>query len=337
MQRHLHNHLYAACWCQHIVFFCFHSKQRHNKLWRSHSDSDLSDRPESMCRPSSNSLGRSHSHNNNNTSSPSLHHFMAVLQALAAEPEDCGRSLNTHTTESNADSNGVCDPAGQEEVTSDCGNHPLPRPRAATVVPDQRLDNSASMAVTVPVALPHPPPSLHILPPTPELQRARPPACSVPEHKPVELSLNFPERSSSEKVSPLTPDSTDSDLINQSLSDLTSNRHSPLSPTKLTPLPLVLPLVPSDDNNNPSELQTGSPVDSRGDVDGSSNHSADSIDFFSAREKFLSLVQEGSWTSSEQAQQRTPHLLEEETEAKEEEEQGTGTSQVKNCSASSLC
>lgn len=262
---------------------------------------------------------------------------MAVLQALAAEPEDCGRSLNTHTAESNADSNSVCDPAGQEEVTSDCGNHPLPRPRAATVVSHQRLDNSASMAVTVPVALPHPPPSLHILPPTPELQRARPPTCSVPEHKPVELSLNFPERSSSEKVSPLTPDSTDSDLIDQSLSDLTSNGHSPLSPTKLTPLPLVLPLVPSDDNNNPSELQTGSPVDSRGDADGSSNHSADSIDFFSAREKFLGLAQEGSWTSAEQAQQRTPRLLEKETEAKEEEEQGTGTSQVKNRSASSLC
>lgn len=78
-------------------------------------------------------------------------------------------------------------------------------------------------------------------------------------------------------------------------------------------------------------------MDSRGDADGSSNHSADSIDFFSAREKFLGLAQEGSWTSAEQAQQRTPRILEEETEAKEEEEQGTGTSQVKNRSASSLC
>lgn len=269
---------------------------------------------------------------------------MAVLQALTAEPEDPARSLNTHASDSHTDSNGVCDSPGQEEVTSDCEDdpflRPLPRPRAATLVPDERLDNSASVAVTVPVALPHPPPSFHILPPTPEVQRARRghPTQSEPEHKPLELFLNFPERSSSEEVSPLTLGSTDSDIIDQSLSDLTSDKHSPLSPTNLTTLPLVRPLAPSDDNSNPSELQTGSALDSRGDADGSSSHSADSIDFFSAREKFLGLAQDGrSRTPSEQAQQRTPQSLEEETEAKEEEEQGNETSQVRGHSASSVC
>ncbi|TKS81324.1 Protein phosphatase [Collichthys lucidus] len=318
------------------------SKQRHNKLWRSHSDSDLSDRPES-CKPSSHSLGRSDSHNNN-TSSPSLHHFLgvAVLQALGAEPEDSAKSNTTHTSDSHTDSNGVCDSPGQEEVASDCRDSlllPLPRPRAATVVPEERLDNSASVAVTVPLALPHPPPSLHILPPTPELQRAHHPppthlSISVPRLKPVELSLSFPERSSSEEVSPLTLGSTDSDIIDQSLSDLTSDKHSPLSPS-IHPLPLVLPTVPnSDDNNNPSELQIGSALDSRGDADGSSNHSADSIDFFSAREKFLGLAQDGrSRTLSEQTQQRTPLSLEEDEEeidAKEEEEEENGMSQSEN-------
>lgn len=320
---------------------CFHSKQRHNKLWRSHSDSDLSDRQESLCKPSSHSLSRSNSHNNNNTSSPSLHHFLgvAVLQALGAEPEDSDKSENTHTPDSLTNSNGVCDSPGQEEVRSDCEDPlppPLPRPRAATVVPEEKLDNSASVAVTVPVALPHPPPSLHILPPTPELQRVRrgPPtqlSVSVPKHKPVELPLNLPERSSSEEVSPLTLGSTDSDIIDQSLSDL-SDKHSPLSPADITPL--VLPLAPSDDNNNPSEL------DSRGDADGSSSHSADSIDFFSAREKFLGLVQDGRCRSlSEQAQARTPQSPEDdgETEAKEEEEQGNDMSQVRNHSASPVC
>ncbi|XP_051252677.1 protein phosphatase Slingshot homolog 2 isoform X3 [Dicentrarchus labrax] len=313
------------------------SKQRHNKLWRSHSDSDLSDRPESMCKPSS--LVRSDSHNNN-TSSPSLHHFLgvAVLQALGAETE--AKSPNTtHTSDSHSDSNGVCDSPGQEEVRSDCGDRlllPLPRPRAATVVPEERLDNSASVAVTVPVALPHPPPSLHILPPTPELHRAHrgPPthlSISVPKDKPVELSLCLPERSSSEEVSPLTLGSTDSDEIDQSLSDLTSEKDSPLSPTNIPPLPLVLPLASSDDNNNPSESQICSVLDSRGDADGSSSHSADSIDFFSAREKFLGLSQDGrSRTLSEQAQQRTSLSLEEngEPEAKEEEDQGNGMSQA---------
>lgn len=318
------------------------SKQRHNKLWRSHSDSDLSDRPESMCKPSSHSLGHSDSHNNN-TSSPSLHHFLgaAVLQALGAEPEDSAKPNTAHTphSDSHTDSNSVCDSPGQEEVGSDCGDPlllPLPTPRAATVVPEERLDNSASVAITVPVALPHPPPALHILPPTPELQRAHrgPPtqlSISVPKHKPAELSLSLPERSSSEEISTPTLESTDSDLIDQSLSDVTSDKHSPLSPANINPLPLGLPLAASDDNNNPSELQIGSALDSRGEADGSSNHSADSIDFFSAREKFLGLAQDGrSRTLFEQTQQRTPLSLEEngETEAKEEEEQESGTSQA---------
>uniref|UniRef100_A0A8C7WTR0 protein-serine/threonine phosphatase n=1 Tax=Oryzias sinensis TaxID=183150 RepID=A0A8C7WTR0_9TELE len=58
------------------------SKQRHNKLWRSHSDSELSDRPASICKAPCPSLVRADSHNNN--TSTSLHHFLgvAVLQAL---------------------------------------------------------------------------------------------------------------------------------------------------------------------------------------------------------------------------------------------------------------
>ncbi|XP_071352579.1 protein phosphatase Slingshot homolog 2 isoform X2 [Trachinotus anak] len=315
------------------------SKQRHNKLWRSHSDSDLSDRPEFMCKTSSHSLGHSDSHNNNTASSPSLHHFLgvAVLQALGAEPEDSAKSNTTHTSDSHTHTNGVCESPVQEEVSSDCSDPlllPLPRPRAATVVPEERLDNSASVAVTVPVAVPHPPPSLHILPPTPELQRARrgPPthlSISVPENKPAELSLNLPERSSSGDISPLTLGSTDSDIVDQSLSDVTSDKHSPLSSSGTTPLPLLLPLAPSDNNNNPSELQIGSAFDSRGEADGSSNHSTDSIDFFSAREKFLGLAQDGrTRTLSEQAQQRIPLSLEENggMEAKEEEEQGSQAS-----------
>uniref|UniRef100_A0A3Q1F3E9 protein-serine/threonine phosphatase n=1 Tax=Acanthochromis polyacanthus TaxID=80966 RepID=A0A3Q1F3E9_9TELE len=315
------------------------SKQRHNKLWRSHSDSDLSDRPELLCKPSPHSLGRSDSHNNN-TSSPSLHHFLgvAVLQALGAEPEDAAKSNNTHTSDSQTPCNGV-------SACEDPLLFPLPTPRAATVFPEEKLDNSASVAVTVPVALPHPPPSLHILPPTPELHRAHrgaPPHLSVstPKCKPVELSLNLSERSSSEEISPLTLGSSDSDIIDQSLSHLTSDKHTPLSSTCTTPLPLALPLVSSDDNNNPSELHIGSAFDSRGEADGSSNHSADSIDFFSAREKFVGLAQDGrTRTLSEQAQQRTAVLIDGETEAneeEEEEEQRNGTSQVINRSSSEV-
>ncbi|KAM6933740.1 uncharacterized protein ssh2a [Xenentodon cancila] len=291
------------------------SKQRHNKLWRSHSDGDLSDRPVLMCKPSSPSLGRADSHNNNTSSSPSLHHFLgvAVLQALGAGP----KSNSTNTL-----SNSVCGSPVQEDVGSDCEEpvlFHLPRPRAATVVPDERPDNSASVAVTVPVALPHPPPSLHILPPTPELQRA---------HR-GGLSLDLLDRSGSEEVSPLTLGSSDSDSLTQSLSDSASEKHTPLSPETPTCMPLVLALAPSDDNNNPSELQIGDSLDSRGEADGSSNHSTESIDFFTAREKFLGLAQDGqTQTPSDQSQRRTPLSPEGEAPVTEEEEQGIGTSQV---------
>uniref|UniRef100_A0A8C9STS1 protein-serine/threonine phosphatase n=1 Tax=Scleropages formosus TaxID=113540 RepID=A0A8C9STS1_SCLFO len=64
------------------------SKQRHNKLWRSHSDSDLSERHEPLCK-TPHTLGRSDPHNNN-SNPPSLQQFlgMAVLQALAVDKEE---------------------------------------------------------------------------------------------------------------------------------------------------------------------------------------------------------------------------------------------------------
>ncbi|XP_037534455.1 protein phosphatase Slingshot homolog 2 [Nematolebias whitei] len=281
------------------------SKQRHNKLWRSHSDSDLSDRPDSIRKTSSPSLVRSDSHNN----TTSLHHFLgvAVLQALGAGPKNSSKTNSAPTSVS------VCNDMGESEVreevrldSEDSVPPVLPRPRAATIIPEERLNSSASMAVTVLVALPHPPPSLLILPPTPELRRTprRPPthlSISVPKYEPEELNLS--KTCSSGESSPLTLGSSDSDLLNKCFLDLSSDEHSPL--------PLVLAL--KDDNNNPSELQIGSLSNSRGKADGSSNHSVDNMDFFSAREKFLGLAQD-------RREQRTP-LSPEGEEVSEEEEQ----------------
>lgn len=311
-------------WCTQTNFLFFsRSKQRHNKLWRSHSDSDLSDRQEPTGKPSSHSLGRSDPHNNNNASSPSLQHFLgvAVLQALGAEPQDSAKSTTVHTLDSNAHSNGVCDSPQKEGVKLDDDQHgdpllpPLPRPWAATVVPEERVDNSPRVAVTVPVPVPHPPPSLHILPPTPELQRAHrgPPTqlCSaLPKHNPAELSLDLPEQSSSEEISPLTMGSCDSD---------TQEKLSPLSPVISSPL--LLSLGASDDNNNPSELQMGVAFDSRGEADGSSNHSTDSIDFFSAREKFLGLAHDGRTRTLFEQRATLSLALEENGEMVTEEEE----------------
>lgn len=272
-----------------------------------------------MCKPSSPSLARADSHNNNNTS---LHHFLgvAVLQALGAGPEDPAGSNSTHASVSVCNGVGEAEARGEEVEADTEGPVPLilPRPRAATVIPEERLSNSERVAVTVPVALPHPPPSLLILPPTPELRRAHrgPPtylSISVPEHKPEELTVS--ETCSSGELSPLTLDSSDSDFLSQSFLDLTSDKHSPL--------PLLLTVTLKDDNNNPSEPQAGRPSDSRGEADGSSNHSADCIDFLPAREK-LGRAQDGG-------EQRTSLSPEGEAEVREAEEQDTSPAKV--CSA----
>uniref|UniRef100_A0A3Q2NN78 protein-serine/threonine phosphatase n=2 Tax=Fundulus heteroclitus TaxID=8078 RepID=A0A3Q2NN78_FUNHE len=285
------------------------SKQRHNKLWRSHSDGDLSDRPESMCKPSYPTLGRSDSHNNNNApSSPSLHHFLgvAVLQALGAEP---ARSAKSGDPASHPLSNGVAEEVGPRL--------PLPRPRAATVIPEEKLASWAAVAVTVPVALPHPPPSLHVLPPTPELQRHRPPppsqlSISAP-CEPVEPPLDPPEACSLGETSPLTPGSSDSDVLDS------DDEQGPLSPATTSPLPPLLSLAPSDDNNNPTEPQTGGPPDGCREAGGEARLGSDSIDFFSARERFLGLAQDAP--ARPQSEQRAS------PEVEDEEEQENGTSQ----------
>uniref|UniRef100_A0A8B9KNW5 protein-serine/threonine phosphatase n=1 Tax=Astyanax mexicanus TaxID=7994 RepID=A0A8B9KNW5_ASTMX len=57
------------------------SKQRHNKLWRSHSDSDLSEHHEPLVKtPAAQTLGRSNPRNQSGTqTSPSLHELLQAL------------------------------------------------------------------------------------------------------------------------------------------------------------------------------------------------------------------------------------------------------------------
>ncbi|XP_049582552.1 protein phosphatase Slingshot homolog 2 isoform X1 [Syngnathus scovelli] len=287
------------------------SKQRHNKLWRSHSESDLSDRPEQMCKSSSHSLGRSDSQSNNNNSSPALHHFLgvAVLQALVSEPDDVAKSTsNLHTQ-----CNDARDSPIEETLKTECDDTPSPRPHAVVLVPEEKVATAENPVITVPAIIP--PPSLLILPPTPEVQRAHKghatPLGSA-ESKPVELFLHFPEQSSSEDFSPVTVMS--SDTSEKTPSDSQSEKCSPVSDA---PVPTPLSSTGrSDDNNNPSEFPDD--TDDRGEADGSSNHSSQSIDFFSAREKFLGLAQEDR--TQQPSEQRSPSLDANDNRATEEDE-----------------
>uniref|UniRef100_A0A8C1LHS6 protein-serine/threonine phosphatase n=1 Tax=Cyprinus carpio TaxID=7962 RepID=A0A8C1LHS6_CYPCA len=69
------------------------SKQRHNKLWRSHSDSDLSEAHEPLCK-APRSLDHSDTHNNNGP--PSIQQMLgiAVIESLTNPQSATG---NTHT------------------------------------------------------------------------------------------------------------------------------------------------------------------------------------------------------------------------------------------------
>uniref|UniRef100_A0A6Q2ZLV4 protein-serine/threonine phosphatase n=1 Tax=Esox lucius TaxID=8010 RepID=A0A6Q2ZLV4_ESOLU len=251
------------------------SKQRHNKLWRSHSDSDLSERYETpLCktRPHSHTLGRSDLHHHDGPA-PSLKHLLAsaVLQALGGADEPDGQTEGSLTSGTNSEPSrltrshshspvsGLSNGLGESRETLFLPL--LPRPQAAAVHQDA-VDNSslAAVAVTVPVAaVPHPPPSLHVPPPSPQL------SAKVPH-----LGLSGPRLP------------------------------SPVPELKSHCAALTLDLpdpgpCDNDDNNNPRG--TADPPDGTH-ASSSSNLSTDSIDFFSAREKFLGL--------SEQAAPRTP-------------------------------
>ncbi|XP_061924050.1 protein phosphatase Slingshot homolog 2 isoform X1 [Entelurus aequoreus] len=278
------------------------SKQRHNKLWRSHSDSDLSDRPAPLCKSSS----HSQSNNNNSSSSPSLHHFLgvAVLRTLAAEPDSTAKSI----PDLRARCNGACDSPVEEVPGTD---------RDAILLSSDVADTATSV---ISVKVPPPPPSLCILPSTTEPQHAH---STGAENKAPELLLHFRKQSSSDDLSPVTMMSHDSDTSEQSPPDTPRDDNRPPSPVSgahLTTPPH------SDDNNNPSELRPSGATDGRGEADGSSSHSSDNIDFYSAREKFLGLAQEDR--TQRPPEQRSASLdCDDNTGIEEEEVSGQGTSQ----------
>ncbi|KAI1903272.1 hypothetical protein AGOR_G00025500 [Albula goreensis] len=309
------------------------SKQRHNKLWRSHSDSDLSERHEPLCK-TPHTLGRSDPHNNNNNAPPSIQHFLGMTETQT-HSANTGAQTEAPSQTSLAP-NGVC--SSEENLPSptlppleDPRLPTLPRPQAATVVPEERVDNSLlTVAVTVPVgSAPHPPPSLTLLPPSPppppsnELKLESPellPLSDVPtvlstsvHEKKADMPQPImpvlePTRSSEgssritgpQELSMPVPDSRGDYSPEPSGTSIPVSSHNPSGP-------LALQAQAKDDNNNPSSteplaiqvppLSAGAPA-----------LSADSIDFFSAREKFLGLSLEGPTHShSEQAPSQTPH------------------------------
>ncbi|XP_034540238.1 protein phosphatase Slingshot homolog 2b isoform X2 [Notolabrus celidotus] len=302
------------------------SKQRHNKLWRSHSDSDLSEahEPLSKTHAQPHSLGHSDPRNqSSSTPSPSVKELLeslgtsasTVKAAHSTSQPDTGvqssklsssapgrvgtssldsssHSAAVQTSQSSPPpgseagsvsppsphlSNGVCDSEKQPS------SPPLSQPRAATVVPELQKTDLATVAQSVLVGQPHPPPSFHHLPLSPapspspactdDVIKPQVVSCDLPVIKPLLVSVPEPETTqapSTQQAGPQSPSEpvpvkkTDSDQ------QMCLPAHS-LSTSDLISCPSAIP----QDNG----MLFG--------------HSADHINFFSAREKFKGMSQDG--------------------------------------------
>ncbi|XP_028976661.2 uncharacterized protein LOC105031270 isoform X2 [Esox lucius] len=315
------------------------SKQRHNKLWRSHSDSDLSEHHEPLCKPVHHTLGRSDLRNQGNSpNAPSLEELLQplgspsntgqIVRSVSESGSPCsaakvawsggqpcknqetrddaltsastdqsrhsvdrtavptgsrvqGESCGAVPPDAAPPAGSVCLPSpplsnGQCNLEEDPSTPPLPRPQAATAVPGV---STVTAAETVPVERPHPPAS--------------------PQHAPVA------------PAPPLPPSGTDRPPKAEEPSS-----HMPRHPQVAeTSAP-----VPVRKHDCDSHL-TGGAVDCSGAQQppgdegfglqdpASSALSTDHINFFSAREKFQGLAQDGRTRClSDQAVQHTPQL-----------------------------
>lgn len=268
------------------------SKQRHNKLWRSHSDSDLSEHHEPLVKtPAAQTLGRSNPRNQSCTqTSPSLHE---LLQALTPTSSFTGVKGQEESGEQEVPfSNGLRD---SEESLAAEDPPLLPRPWAATVVPEVQPD----VAEAVSVGGPHPPASLHFLALSSKIlsdTEAEQVSCKQPEtSSPTPEERSGHQVTRTESVRSKTPEPSRQAPDSSSAAGLPTQvpQHHGQEFSQQVPDTDVdcagLGHTSDDDHHHPSatleeaELSTSLP----------SPLSTDRIDFFSAREKFLGLSQEG--------------------------------------------
>uniref|UniRef100_A0A8C6T7M2 protein-serine/threonine phosphatase n=1 Tax=Neogobius melanostomus TaxID=47308 RepID=A0A8C6T7M2_9GOBI len=280
------------------------SKQRHNKLWRSHSDSDLSEHHEPLSKTLAqpNSLGRSDPHNQTPLSGPSVKELLESLGAPLNTVKPSSSQTDNKPKQSSSSAEGLTDLSAQSpQVQSQpspfplspplsngvCDDDeqppspPLSQPRAATLVPPSA--GISMVAECVPLGQPHPPPLLHHLPPSPslsptppcvdELAKAAVVLCPVVKPLPVSVPQPIASRTLSSQLGPqcvstaVPVKKTDCE---QHVCDLSFAALSPPSSEFIT-YPSAIPQ----------------------DSDVLLVHSADHINFFSAREKFKGMTKDG--------------------------------------------
>lgn len=195
--------------------------------------------------------------------------------------ENAHINLSTHAT-------------SQKNAERPCEDPSLPtllRARAATVVPEQNLADSCRLkvAVTKPIARPQSPPSLHVLPHSlsTSLDGHKSPTVPEPKLASDKLSLDMPDQSDFLKNSQSsgTPSLDTVSSVSETDSDLASSR------TSMSIGPCKVPLESRCSISSSSEICSSDHTSQN--AGSSTSLGTDSIDFFSAREKFLGLSRDG--------------------------------------------
>ncbi|XP_060800069.1 protein phosphatase Slingshot homolog 2 isoform X3 [Neoarius graeffei] len=257
------------------------SKQRHNKLWRSHSDSDLSEQQEPVCK-NPRTLGRSdpHSRQHKPNGARSVKNVLQIIKSSQPGTESTRTDLSTHPTSQKSSERPCEDPLLPT----------LPRARAATVVPEQNLEDSCYRKVPATEPITCPRPSLRVLSHSrsTSLHGHKLLAVPEPEMDSDKPSLDVPvQNNSPSSGTPSLPSCLDTVSSIIETGDVLASSRTPVTNSHCE-----VPLESSCSTSRSSESC------STGETTGSSTSlGTESIDFFSAREKFLGLSQDGQSSS----------------------------------------
>lgn len=294
-------------WCLLSLLCCF-SKQRHNKLWRSHSDSDLSDHHEPLTKPCTQQLSLGHSDPQEQAGSKPGPSVKELLESLgtpanagkpvqenqpaqenqptpAAKPKQLGSSPpeDVAATPVGPEPPSLRPPpeAAEDQRSSSPSNGPCEAeeavPKAIVVVPKPQKPDAITVAQSNLVVRPPPPPPPPLccehapLPPTPPQPQPEMLSVSVPVVKPLVVSVPQAEPSPQQAVVQCLPAPVPVGVPGCDGSPLNGLEAPPPSSSDTASHPGAVP---------PEGEQLLSPA-------------ADHINFFSAREKFKGMSRDG--------------------------------------------
>lgn len=309
------------CWCL-LSLLCLFSKQRHNKLWRSHSDSDLSDHHEPLSKPCTQQLSLADSNPHDQAGSkpsPSVKELLESLgtsantgkpsqenqstpavkpkQLSSSAPEDAATTSGGPETPSLRSPSEAAEDQRSSSLSNRLSGSEEPAPKAITVVPEPQKTDAMTVAQSNLVSQPHPPACCQHIPLSPAPSPPQPETLSVsaPVIKPLLVSVPQTEttQSTQQAVAECLPAPVPVGVL-----DCDQRAYGP----PLNGLE-AQPSSSSDAVNDPGAIPQ--------EREELLSHSADHINFFSAREKFKGMSQDGKSCQQKSCGKEQPPVVQE--------------------------